>query len=127
MLKIKRTVYDNVPVGLYLVSFESVWSSPCNPGKHECCMEHGCMDNEPNRISDVDATVTKVTRSNYLELPESVCNRETDWNADTSVCGDTHDLRPRLFKLKRDAEAYSQSVVARFRNPQPWECFVKTA
>lgn len=82
------------------------------------------MDNEPDRVSDVDASVTRVTRSNYLKF--DVIGRDLDWNTSDSY-DDTHDLRPRLFATKREAEEHVKATIDKFKNPMPWQSFVKVA
>lgn len=124
---IKRTIFDNVPVGLYLVTFESIWDSKCNEGKHECCFEHGCGDNEPSYIAEIIPTVVKVTAKNYLVLGEDVIGKDDSFNSKELFEGDTHDIRPRLFKTLKEAKAHIKYTVDRFNNPSPWECFVKSA
>lgn len=118
-MKLKRMIEVDVPVGMYLVEFTAVWGTSCNEGEHTDCLKHGCMDNEPSYVAEVEAEVVKVTVENMrgegLDL-----NSNTDFTHD-----DTHDLRPRVFKTKREAEAHARAVVEQFRNPLPWQSFIK--
>jgi len=125
MKKIKRTVIDLVPVGMYLVTFNAIWNNHCNPGEHEDCLDHGCFDNGRDYISDVDSNIVKVTSKNYLELPENVIGKDETMNLKGLGVDDTHDFRPRLFKTLKQAKEHEKYTVNRFKNPQPWEAFVK--
>lgn len=127
MMQVTRTVVDNVPVGLFLVTFETIWGAPCNSGEHDDCGEHGCDDNEPTYIADIEPTIAEITTVNYLTLPVDVTDQTIDLNADVDGTSDSHDLRPRLFATKEEADAHVAYTVERFNNPQPWEIFVKTA
>lgn len=122
--KIKRTIVDLVPVNYYLVSFEAIWGTHCNPGKHDDCSIHGCDDNEPSHIAEVDGSVNKVTQDNYMQLNAIGMTIESNTNYRYD---DTHDLRSRLFKTKHEAVAHMEYTLSRFKNPQPWESFVKIA
>lgn len=122
--KVKRISYDMVPVGLYYVQFNPILSSPCNPGKHDDCVDHGCMDNEPNRISEIDPVIIRVTEKNYDTFSVDVRDRDVTWN-DDYVSGDTHDIRPRLFATLKQAKDHASYTLERWKNPQPWESFVK--
>jgi len=113
MKKIKRTIeiVDNVPVGLWLASFDIL---------------HG-FDDETGRewIDDIEAhKPVKVTSKNYLDLNAQVVNMTLETNTD-SPYDDTHDFRPRLFKTKQEALDHIEYTVKRWKNPQPWESFVK--
>jgi len=111
MKKIKREVIDLVPVGLWLVSFDRIWDINEETG-HE-------------RISDIEPMELKrVTSKSYLSLCEDVVNKDINWNTD-HVNDDTHDFRPRLFKTKKEALEHIKYTVNRFKNPQPWESFIK--
>jgi len=125
MKSIKRTVVDLVPVGMYLVTFEPVWNNHCNPGEHEDCLDHGCFDNGQDYISEVDPSITKVTEKNYLGL--DVIGKDENLNVKGLFGDDTHDLRPRLFKTLKEAKEHEKYTLDRFKNPQPWESFVKLA
>lgn len=127
MQQVTRTIVDNVPVGLYLVTFESIWGSPCNVGEHDDCAEHGCVDNEPSYIAAIESSVTEVTADNYLTLDADVTDQTVELNNDVDPVNDTHDLRPRLFASKKDAERHVTYTVNRFNNPEPWEVFVRGA
>lgn len=126
MVQVNRTIIDNVPVGLFLVTFETIWGAPCNSGEHDDCCEHGCDDNEPTYIADIEPTIAEITTVNYLTLPVDVTDQTVDLNADIDGTSDSHDLRPRLFATKEEADAHVAYTVERFNNPQPWEIFVKT-
>lgn len=125
MQKIKRIVIDNVPVGMYLVSFRAIYGIQCNPGEHDDCLNHECIYNEPSFIEDIEPEIIKVLKSNYLILSEDVINKDETLNSDILNSDDTHDLRSRLFKTKKDAENHIKYTVDRFKKPQPWEVFVK--
>jgi len=127
MQKIKRTVIDNVPIGYWLVTFTPIYGNRCNSGTHEDCDTHGCFDNGQEYVAEIDDVIEKVTASNYMVLPARVTDRDESWNADSLWEGDTHDLRPRLFKTKKEAKEHVKLVKDRFNNPQPWEVFVKYA
>lgn len=124
MKAIQRVITEMVPVNMYLVTFDTIWGQPCNPGEHNDCLEHGCMDNEPSYVAEIDPAVIQVTAANYTKLQENVVGRDADWNAD-GVNGDTHDLRPRLFRTRKEANAHVKYTTERFKNPQPWESFIK--
>jgi hypothetical protein len=68
LIEIKREIVDLVPVGLYLVSFETIYGNHCNEGKHECCIDHGCLDNGSEYIAEIKGNVEKITKDNYLKL-----------------------------------------------------------
>lgn len=118
-MKLKKTIEVDIPVGMYLVEFNTIWGSECNEGKHTDCMSHGCWDNEPSYVAEVDYTVTKVTKENML-------GEGMDLNSNTADCyDDTHDFRSRVFKNKREATEYAKGIVEKFNNPMPWQSFVK--
>jgi hypothetical protein len=124
LVEVKRTVIDTVPIGYWLVTFEPIWGQRCNEGQHDDCMTHGCMDNEPDYIAEVDGAINKITRRNYYELGANGLTISSNTN---DRYDDTHDLRPRLFKTKQEAKAHLEYTLKRFKNPQPWESFVQTA
>lgn len=126
MKQIKRTVVDLVPVGFYLADFEPIYSTRCNVGEHEDCLEHGCFDNNSEYVSEAIALIVKITAKNYRELSVDVTlPKYLDvtplWE------DDTHDLRPRIFKTRQEADAHVKQTLDRFNNAQPWECFIKVA
>lgn len=126
MKQIKRTIIDLVPVGFYLTDFELVYNNRCNPGEHEDCLEHGCFDNDSEYVQEVIAHITKITAKNYKELSIDVTLPKylevlPLWE------GDTHDLRPRIFKTKHEATTHTKNTLDRFNNARPWECFIKVA
>lgn len=127
MQQVTRTIVDNVPVGLFLVTFESIWGAPCNVGEHDDCLEHGCLNNEPSYVAAIESSVAEVTVDNYLTLDVDVTDQTVELNNDIDPVSDTHDLRPRLFASKEEAEKHVTYTVNRFNNPQPWEVFVKGA
>jgi hypothetical protein len=124
MLKqVKREIVESVPLGYWIVTFDTIWGQSCNEGQHNDCLEHGCMDNEPSYIAEIESIVTKITKNNYLTLDYDYAIKTM--NSSEYVSGDTHDLRPRLFKTKKEATEYAKHVKTRFDNPSPWEVFVK--
>lgn len=125
MVKIKRTVIDHVPIGLYLVTFERVYGAICNLGEHDDCLEHGCFDNDSNIVSEIAPQIERITRNNYLNLEIDVINKDISLNSKELGVDDTHDLRPRLFKTKKEAKTHADYTLNRFNNPQPWEVFIK--
>ena len=127
MKQIKRTITDNVPVGLYLVHFETILGNRCNSGKHEDCLEHGCLDNEDFYIAEIDSSVTEITEDNYLNLPVNILDKDENFNSESLWESDTHDLRPRLFLTKDEAKEHIKDTLYRWNNASPWEVFVKTA
>lgn len=127
MKQIKRVITDNVPVGLFLVHFETIMGNRCNDGKHEDCLEHGCLDNEDFYIAEIEHSIIQVTENNYLTLPVNVIDKDEKFNSETLWEGDTHDLRPRLFLTEVEAQDHVKTTLNRWNNPAPWEVFVKTA
>lgn len=123
LVKIERMVTDLVPINYWLVTFECVWGSDCNEGAHTDCLEHGCMDNEPSKIVEVYADVKRISKVNYHAL--GVSGMTVNTNVDSRY-NDTHDLRPRLFKTKKEALEHKKYTLQRWANPQPWEVFVQT-
>ena len=119
-----KTTQVEVPIGLFLVRFETIWGTPCNEGKHDDCLEHGCLDNEPSYIAEVDGSLTEVTLENWQEL--GVEGLTLNSNPKLWV-DDTHDLRDKVFATKEEANKHLEYTLNRFKNPQPWEAFVKTA
>lgn len=116
MKQIKRTVIDSVPVGYFLVTFEPIWG---------CSEEEGYSGVfEPDYIAEVDGRIDKITAKNYLELNAIGMTLETNSNP---VNGDTHDLRPMLFKTKAEAQEHLDWTLNRFANPAPWQAFVKVS
>jgi hypothetical protein len=119
---IRKVIQVDVPVGFWAVTFDAVWSAPCNSGKHTDCLEHGCLDNEPDRISEIDGAVTLVTKANYDTL--NVVGLDVNSNTSEQY-DDTHDLRTRIFVSESDAREHLEYVLNRFRKPQAWESFVR--
>ena len=120
--KVKHTVVDLVPVGLYLVEFTAIWGSRCSCEPHtDDCLDHGT-----EYVADIEPSITRVTEKNYENgtFQTNVINKDETLNDDFKH-DDTHDLRPRLFKKKRDALEHTRFTMDRFKNPQPWESFVE--
>jgi hypothetical protein len=122
---ITRQVTELVPIGAYAVHFEPIYGQRCLEGSHEDCIEHGCMDYGQEYIAEIEPTVTQVTSDNYRELPFDVTGKDESLNAQSLFEGDTHDMRPRLFTLRKEAENHVKETMLRFNKPQPWECFIK--
>lgn len=122
---IERKILENVPVGLFLVRFDAVLGTSCNDGNHDDCLEHGCMDNEPSYITEIDYSLNEVTKDNYLRFWQNVVDKDESWNCNPLEGDDTHDFRPRLFTSKKDAESHIEYTLNRFKNPSPWELFAK--
>lgn len=125
LTKVKRLVTDEIPIGYYHVAFEAIWGWSCVDEPHNSCEQAGCIEGEPNHIAEVDSEVTKVTKENYTTLA-GIEGMTLETNTGDKY-DDTHDLRPRLFKTKAEAEKHRKYTLNRFKNPQPWESFVKYA
>ena len=121
-MRLKRIQEVEVPIGMYLVRFNPVWGTQCNEGKHDDCLQHGCLDNEPSYIAEVDGELNKVTTKNWQAL--DVVGLTVETNSDF-YHDDTHDSRDRIFKTKAEAKAHLEYTLKRFKNPSPWESFVK--
>lgn len=120
---VKRQIIEQVPINYWIVSFDTIWGSQCNSGKHDDCLEHGCMDNEPSYIAEIEPRLERITTKNYITLDYNYAIKTM--NSSEYIGDDTHDLRPRLFKTKGEAQKFIDYTVNRFNNPNPWECFVK--
>lgn len=95
MKAIQRVITENVPVGKFLVTFDAIWGVSCNEGKHKDCFEHGCLDNEPSYIAEVNSNVSEITEENYLSLGESVGMIAYDSDDhDSILSGEISDLCP---------------------------------
>lgn len=121
-MRITKKIQVEVPIGKYAVVFNLVWGAACNPGKHTDCLDHGCLDNEPSYVQDVDGIATKITRKNYPEL--GVEGLSVDSHTGEKY-DDTHDFRTRIFNTKKEALEHLEYTLNRFKNPQPWESFIK--
>lgn len=124
LVEIKREVTDLVPIGLYAVHFEAIYGNKCLEGEHDDCLEHGCFDYGQEYIEEIEPSIDLVTSENYRNLPFDVTGKDDTFNANGLWQGDTHDFRPRLFVMKKEAEQHIKETMARFKNPQPWEAFV---
>jgi hypothetical protein len=122
---IKREVIDLVPVGFYAVNFEPIYGNRCLEGVHEDCEKHGCFDYGQEYVAEIDASIEQITATNYQLLMFDVTNKDETFNAESLFEGDTHDMRPRLFRSKLDAENHVKETMQRYNKPQPWECFIK--
>ena len=122
---ITRQVIELVPIGAYAVNFEPIYGQRCLEGSHEDCIEHGCMDYGSEYVAEIEPTVTQVTSDNYKDLPFSVVDKDESLNAQSLFEGDTHDMRPRIFTLRKEAEKHVKDTMQRFNKPNPWEVFIK--
>lgn len=105
--KITVPVTYDVPVGAWLVSFTPVWDHDEEIGREWVCD----VDAEVRQLTDTDTGYAGMKRA---ELDP--CHTEHD---------DTHDLTERLYATEAEARAHAEWTIARFKNPQPWESFVK--
>lgn len=94
-----------IPVGYWLVTFDAIWD----------------IDEETGRewIAEVEGDAVKVT-ADRLDTDGMSLETNTSDQYD-----DTHDFRPRLFRTAREAREHLAYTLNRFKNPQPWESFVK--
>jgi hypothetical protein len=125
LTEIKRQVTDLVPIGAYAVHFEAIYGQRCLEGSHEDCEAHGCFDYGSEYVAEIEPSIMQVTSDNYLELPFEVVNKDESLNAKSLFEGDTHDMRPRIFTLRKEAENHVKATMQRFNKPDPWEVFIK--
>ncbi|MGH8009584.1 MAG: hypothetical protein ACREQ3_21550, partial [Candidatus Binatia bacterium] len=90
---------------------------------------------DADNVVDVSSTVVPVNLETvhiicgtpYVHLEnEDCCPLSNLWPDEPDECApDTHDLRSLWFATKEEAENHERYTMNRYRNPQPWESFIR--
>lgn len=89
---------------------------------------------DEDQITDISVSVVEITALNAVVVGNILCVKNEDnhaipienFDADVpETPNDTHDLRSRWFATQEEAETYARFTANRWRNPQPWESFVR--
>lgn len=85
-------------------------------------------------ISDIFVSVVRLSPQTEVIIGNTIC-AETEENFFVPMDNfqpledlwenDTHDLRDRWFATEREARDHAEYTERRFKNPAPWESFVK--
>jgi hypothetical protein len=86
-------------------------------------------------IADIEVLIVRIAESAVREIGGTPCVRpdgESMWfpvvnfqELEELWEDDTHDLRDRWFATEEEARGHADYTLKRWRNPEPWESFVR--